>query len=128
MLHKHLLLLFLALILSTFCLKAQLKGKVYDASTREPLAFCTVSLLTTDSTLLTGTVTDEQGGFQLALPQDIPLFLRISFVGYHSYSQPLRRQLPDSLFLQPVSEELEDMVVVGKLPLIEQKWINSLSM
>lgn len=121
MLHKHLLLLFLALILSTFCLKAQLKGKVYDASTREPLAFCTVSLLTTDSTLLTGTVTDEQGGFQLALPQDIPLFLRISFVGYHSYSQPLRRQLPDSLFLQPVSEELEDMVVVGKLPLIEQK-------
>lgn len=119
--HKHLLLLFLALILSTFCLKAQLKGKVYDASTREPLAFCTVSLLTTDSTLLTGTVTDEQGGFQLALPQDIPLFLRISFVGYHSYSQPLRRQLPDSLFLQPVSETLEDMVVVGKLPLIEQK-------
>lgn len=121
MLHKHLLLLFLALILSTFCLKAQLKGKVYDASTREPLAFCTVSLLTTDSTLLTGTVTDEQGGFQLALPQDIPLFLRISFVGYHSYSQPLQRQLPDSLFLQPVSETLEDMVVVGKLPLIEQK-------
>lgn len=119
--HKHTLLLFLALILSTFCLKAQLKGKVYDASTREPLAFCTVSLLTTDSTLLTGTVTDEQGGFQLALPQDIPLFLRISFVGYHSYSQPLRRQLPDSLFLQPVSETLEDMVVVGKLPLIEQK-------
>lgn len=119
--HKHLLFLFLALILSTFCLKAQLKGKVYDASTREPLAFCTVSLLTTDSTLLTGTVTDEQGGFQLALPQDIPLFLRISFVGYHSYSQPLRRQLPDSLFLQPVSETLEDMVVVGKLPLIEQK-------
>lgn len=119
--HKHLLLLFLALILSTFCLKAQLKGKVYDASTREPLAFCTVSLLTTDSTLITGTVTDEQGGFQLALPQDIPLFLRISFIGYHSYSQPLRRQLPDSLFLQPVSETLEDMVVVGKLPLIEQK-------
>ncbi len=121
MLHKHLLLLFLALILSTFCLKAQLKGKVYDASTREPLAFCTVSLLKADSTLLTGTITDEQGGFQLALPQDIPLFLRISFVGYHSYSQPLRRQLPDSLFLQPVSETLEDMVVVGKLPLIEQK-------
>lgn len=120
--HKHTLLLFGAFLLSSLGLHAQqLKGKVYDASTREPLAFCTVSLLTTDSTLLTGTVTDEQGGFQLALPQDIPLFLRISFVGYHSYSQPLRRQLPDSLFLQPVSEELEDMVVVGKLPLIEQK-------
>ena len=122
MLHKHTLLLFWAFLLSSLGLHAQqLKGKVYDASTREPLAFCTVSLLTTDSTLLTGTVTDEQGGFQLALPQDIPLFLRISFVGYHSYSQPLRRQLPDSLFLQPVSETLEDMVVVGKLPLIEQK-------
>lgn len=120
--HKHTLLLFWAFLLSSLGLHAQqLKGKVYDASTREPLAFCTVSLLTTDSTLLTGTVTDEQGGFQLALPQDIPLFLRISFVGYHSYSQPLQRQLPDSLFLQPVSETLEDMVVVGKLPLIEQK-------
>lgn len=119
---KHTILSVLVLLLSTFCLQAQhLKGKVYDASSREPLAFCTVSLLTTDSTLITGTVTDEQGAFKIAIPQDIPLFLRISFVGYHSYNQPLRQQLPDSLFLQPISEELEDMVVVGKLPLIEQK-------
>lgn len=123
--HKHTLLLFGAFLLSSLGLHAQqLKGKVYDASTREPLAFCTVSLLKADSTLLTGTVTDEQGAFNLTIPQEKPLLLRISFVGYHTYRQTLRNtaeQLPDSLFLQPVSETLEDMVVVGKLPLIEQK-------
>lgn len=123
--HKHTLLLFGVFLLSSLGLHAQqLKGKVYDASTREPLAFCTVSLLKADSTLLTGTVTDEQGAFNLTIPQEKPLLLRISFVGYHTYRQTLRNtaeQLPDSLFLQPVSETLEDMVVVGKLPLIEQK-------
>ena len=43
-------------------------GKVQDAQ-GEPIAYATVSLLTADSSLVTGAITDEKGAFSLNLPK-----------------------------------------------------------
>ena len=43
-------------------------GKVQDAQ-GEPIAYATVSLLTADSSLVTGAITDEKGAFNLNLPK-----------------------------------------------------------
>ena len=43
-------------------------GKVQDAQ-GEPIAYATVSLLTADSSLITGAITDEKGAFNLNLPK-----------------------------------------------------------
>ena len=43
-------------------------GKVQDAQ-GEPIAYATVSLLTADSSLITGAITDEKGAFSLNLPK-----------------------------------------------------------
>ena len=43
-------------------------GTVQDAQ-GEPIAYATVSLLTTDSSLVTGAITDEKGAFSLNLPK-----------------------------------------------------------
>ena len=40
-------------------------GKVQDAQ-GEPIAYATVSLLTADSSLVTGAITDEKGAFSLS--------------------------------------------------------------
>ena len=40
-------------------------GKVQDAQ-GEPIAYATVSLLTADSSLITGAITDEKGAFSLS--------------------------------------------------------------
>ena len=42
-----------------------ISGKVQDAQ-GEPIAYATVSLLTADSTLVTGAITDEKGAFSLS--------------------------------------------------------------
>lgn len=47
--------------------QSNLAGKVQDTQSA-PIAYATVSLLQTDSTLITGAITDEQGDFMLSAP------------------------------------------------------------
>ena len=54
-------------LLCAVCTFAQktISGKVQDTEAN-PIAFATVSLLQTDSTLVTGAITDDQGAFTLS--------------------------------------------------------------
>ncbi len=80
----------LLLLFSTFQIQAQqpnlkftLKAKIVDASTQKPLEFATVALKKMrDSSLVSGTITNEQGEFKL---EDIPpggYSYEIAFIGY----------------------------------------------
>ena len=61
-----LLLLFLGFVAAMG--QKNIVGKVQDAQ-GEPIAYATVSLLTADSSLVTGAITDEKGAFSLNLPK-----------------------------------------------------------
>ena len=64
----------MTLVLATFALmvKAQgtISGKAVEADSGEPLPSATVKLLKRDSTLVKGVVTDYDGNFRLAAPND----------------------------------------------------------
>ncbi|MEM6344578.1 MAG: TonB-dependent receptor [Bacteroidota bacterium] len=73
-------------ILHLALLNAQITGKVSNQAD-EPLAFAAVSLLhTSDSSLLMGIFTDEQGQFSLKPESMGTYFLRIEASGFRSWS------------------------------------------
>ena len=59
-----------------------ISGNVKDAK-GEPMPFVTVSVLSQDSTLLTGAITDDDGKY--ALEVNVPNYIiQASYVGYHT--------------------------------------------
>ena len=60
-----------ALVTSANLLHAQAKfnltGQIKDSKTKDPLEFCTVTVLNTTDSLVTGTVTDQNGYFSASV-------------------------------------------------------------
>lgn len=64
----------------------KIKGKVLDAANDNPMAYATVSLLSApDSSLITGTLCDIEGGFELNNIKAGSYWIRLSFVSYADY-------------------------------------------
>ncbi|WP_303309832.1 TonB-dependent receptor [Hymenobacter sp. BT730] len=105
---KHFLLLPLTLLVSQAALAQHtFSGRVYDATTKEPLIGATVR--TPDSK--TGTVTNHSGYF--TLPTDAPQLL-ISAVGYRSVTlTPTADNQVLRVALQPAVEDLQTVVVTA---------------
>ncbi|MXY07799.1 MAG: TonB-dependent receptor [Rhodothermaceae bacterium] len=105
--------------LSSMELHAQntVHGHILDALTGEPLAAASVTVLGTN----TGTTTDNQGHFELVLP-DGNYRLRISFVGYTSTEMTLSLQpasrAPLTIHLLPAVIAVDEVVVQGAAPRI----------
>jgi hypothetical protein len=59
-----------------------ISGTVVDKADNEPIIQATVSLLKTDSTLVSNTVSNIQGNFSITAPQDGNYLLRLTYVGY----------------------------------------------
>lgn len=59
-------------------------GEVTDKDTKEPLLQTTVQLLRTDSTFVSGTLSDERGLFKLQVPTSGKYLIKFSTVGYHT--------------------------------------------
>ena len=100
-------------------------GKVYgtvkDAETGTPVEFATVVLLTVDSTIAGGGISDIEGKFSIeSLPME-KLFAKISFVGYDEFftkpfvlspSQPALNL--GAVTINPTATVLGNVVVVGE--------------
>lgn len=123
-------------------------GKVQDAQ-GEPIAYATVSLLTADSSLVTGAITDEKGAFSISaygptptLPtregeEDPPhpslqregvksnnnYILQVSFIGYKTVARSIHSGDAKLLItLQEESAELAEVEVKAKRQLIERQF------
>ena len=123
-------------------------GKVQDAQ-GEPIAYATVSLLTADSSLVTGAITDEKGAFSISaygqtptLPtregEEDPLhpslqregvksnnnyILQVSFIGYKTVARAIHSGDANLLItLQEESAELAEVEVKAKRQLIERQF------
>ncbi len=111
---KYLLLICLFLLVAPMvCYCDEIRGNVVSDH-GEVMPFVTISLLDTDSTLLDGTITDEEGKYVLQVP-DKSYILQASYVGYRSaYGGP-------DFVLGEETEQLQELEVKGKRPLVERQ-------
>ena len=116
---KRIVFWMIALVVALFMsMKAQAKtqdigGKVIDES-GEPMPFVNVVLLSLpDSAFVQGAMTDEQGLFHIAVPQNGGL-LKVTYIGYET--QYLQATDGITIQLKEDTQMMKEVVVKGQLP------------
>lgn len=106
--------LVMMLVMIPVCISAEtIKGRVTDTN-GEPMPFVTLSVLAQDSTLLTGTITNDNGTYSLDVTAR-NYILQASYIGYRTaYGGPDFR-------LQEENEQIKEVEVKAKKPLIERQ-------
>jgi hypothetical protein len=103
----------------------EIKGHIQDIQHR-PLALATISVVKTDSHKIQNTLTDINGDFKFKVTEKGDYLIKISSVGMDSLSVGITLadqksiQIPD-ITLTTTSKQLNEVVVIGKKPFIEQR-------
>lgn len=80
---KSILTMLLLLVsITSFAQERLVSGAIIDRDTKDPVEQVTVQLLKTDSTYVTGAISNEKGLFQLNAPENGKYLLKITSVGY----------------------------------------------
>ena len=109
----------LTFILAGTCSAETIHGSVLD-SRGQAMPFVTISVLTQDSTLITGAITDEKGEYEIPSPSlegraGERFIIQASYIGYQtSFGGP-------DFVLREESEQLQEVEVKAKKPLIERQ-------
>jgi hypothetical protein len=96
-----------------------IKGSVID-SKGEPMSFVTISVLSQDSTLLTGAITDEKGEYMVTMNGLTgegmnEMIIQASYIGYQTaFGGP-------DFVLREETEQIAEVEVKAKKPLIERQ-------
>lgn len=106
-----------------------LHGMVIDRSTRQPVEFATIGLYnSTDSSLVTGTITDNTGNFRIDQVPFGEYFIDIRFMGYTnariskiSVSPERRKFSIGEISMQPSTTVLKEVEVVAERAAIEYR-------
>lgn len=93
-----------------------IEGKVYDRSTKQPLAYASLAI---EKTTL-GTVTNAEGLFSFSIPQKhLRSNLLVRYIGYKTDTTPISNiRKHHSIALVPLSTTLRQLVVMPKDTLI----------
>ena len=96
---------------------ATINGRVTDTN-GNAMPFVTISLLRADSTLITGTITDNNGRYEIPITNNqSPItnyILQASFIGYETaFGGP-------DFELREATTQLEEVIVMQKAPLLER--------
>ena len=96
----------------TFAQEQTAKGFILDAETKVPIPYVNISIL--DSQI--GTSSHEDGSFSLEInKEDINKVVKLSSLGYEVSKIPISLFLKsDEVFLQPLVEQLDEVVVSEK--------------
>ena len=114
---KYSILLVLLLIVSLNASAQMFSGRVLDDQ-KIPVQYATVALLSVaDSSLISGTVTDEQGIFKIEVSESKPYLLAVSYVGYKRSIQRLMPSISGDIVIIPDDRMLDEVVVTQHLPL-----------
>lgn len=115
------LLVFLGFSTLRMAAENKISGHVLN-SEQQPIAYATVSLLTSDSALITGTITNENGEFSITAPASARI-VQVSFVGYETYANTLNTSKKNlKITLNEEATALAEVEVSGKRPLIERQF------
>lgn len=98
--------------------KFSIKGKIVDITTKKPLEYATIKLLSTkDSSMITGTISDINGNFTLKHNQAGNYLLSVNFMGYKTGYKSISLQSGQSnvdieqIEIEPSSKQLAEVVV-----------------
>ena len=99
--------------------KQSIQGMVTDLQNESPISFATVTLHTTqDTSLVTGTISNDEGQFVIAAVPKGHYYLRVSFIGYQPQMQEINFAQGTSyntgkIPLKQVTINMEEAVVVA---------------
>ena len=108
------------------CLWAQttLSGFVKEQSSHNAIPYATVSLLRADSSLVTGSITDEKGAYTLSISAGTYI-LQVSYIGYNTICRDLnvagKKQTVEDIFLSEETTQLSEVEINVKRPLVERQ-------
>ena len=114
-------LLMMAAPLMLFAQKASVSGRIIGHDDKEPLERATVQLLRTDTTFVSGTISDEHGAFALSNLQAGSFLLRISNLGYKTLYRTVNLQKNKPLALSDIileteTVELAEATIAANIP------------
>src|SRR6056297_3648584 len=95
-------------------------GVVMDQQFQEPIPYASVSVMNSEGEIVTGTVSSEDGTFNLEKLKEGTYIFQIQFMGYETYSEEviISDKKKDfhlgEIFLQPSVAQLEDVEVVAE--------------
>ncbi|MDY8137871.1 outer membrane beta-barrel family protein [Aquimarina sp. 2201CG5-10] len=104
-----------------------IKGKVIDKNLQQAIPYATIVINDGANKIISGGITTENGDFLIT---DIPkgaYTLKVQFIGYTTYSQPIEisRKSKDidvgTISLEEAAEALDDVTIVAERTTIEQK-------
>lgn len=88
---KLLFIILLLMITVEASAQIKLRGTLQDSTDHNALSFANIGLLKqSDSTFVCGTTTEENGGFELQVPDSGKYIIRISYIGYGTQMRPLQ--------------------------------------
>ena len=94
----------------------EIRGMVMNEK-NEPMPYCNVLLLSSDSTFVNGCVTKADGSFLMMGEEGIPYSIRASFIGYATTTQSIGSK--NLIQLIPDAQALEEVTITAERPLIE---------
>ena len=94
----------------------EIRGMVTNEK-NEPLPYCNVLLLASDSTFVNGCVTRPDGSFLMMGEEEVSYKLRASFIGYATATQTIGSK--NLIQLVPDAQALEEVTITANRPLIE---------
>ena len=94
----------------------EIRGLVMNEK-NEPMPYCNVLLLTSDSTFVNGCVTKEDGSFLMMGEEGRPYLIKASYIGYITTTQAIEAR--NLIQLLPDALALEEVTVTAEHPLIE---------
>ncbi len=119
---KKSVLLFLIIIpLSVFSQDFSVKGKIYDAQ-NTPISYANIVLLNKqDSTIVSGSSSNDLGAFSLNNIKPNNYLLKVSFIGFNTYTKEI--QIDKNVHLATIAlietkENLDEVAVVVKKPTV----------
>lgn len=92
-----------------------LSGRIFDISTKEPLAFANILA---SSGL--GTSTDQNGYFTLSVPSENSVDIQVQYIGYENFKTTISSAHPTNfqIALTPQPYQIQAVTVVEKLPVL----------
>ena len=94
----------------------EIRGMVMNEK-NEPMPYCNVLLLSSDSTFVNGCITKDDGSFLMIGEEGMPYSLRVSYIGYTTITQAIGNK--NLIQLTPDAQMLEEVTITAERPLIE---------
>ena len=110
------------LVLSALRVQAQttISGRIFNVQ-NTPVEFANVVILAADSSFLGGTISDIDGRFSIAKPQDAE-FVNISYIGYETFYKKLSEVADfQRIVLTSSALELDEVTITATVPKTQLK-------